>query len=281
MENNKNSKEQLNRDRIVCATCSEGVWQQPLCVSDLTLEKAILICLAQSPQKSPHCKSVCVLSQYIGFFQLSGDCFIKTHGSESQDQESKKQARKNKKHDHYSKSITWANIFVMWRHYYEWNLLPRGNFWICFSRMQFSCHYQSAHQSYKQINRLFSLVLLINFIFTFFDKCVLISLQHLCYQWVLKLDISISSLVKSYLLWKIIIIIIMMVMIASQKLFQKLFIMTLLWLLFPAVSMLCYLNITPLNSLAPKGFLLSSHAVDYQTPRHEIHVIDRGWTAID
>ena len=38
---------------------------------------------------------------------------IKTHGSEWQGQETKKQAYKNKNFNHYCESITRANVFVM------------------------------------------------------------------------------------------------------------------------------------------------------------------------
>ena len=65
---------------------------------------------------------------------------------------------------------------------------------------------------------------------TFFDKHgnitkqIVISPQHFCCWWVLKPDISISSLVKKLLLWKIIIF--MMVVLF----------MTFLWLLFTAAT---------------------------------------------
>ena len=52
-----NLEDQLIRDRIVCGTCSEDVWQRLLRVDDLTLEKALSICRADAVSKKS--------SQYI------------------------------------------------------------------------------------------------------------------------------------------------------------------------------------------------------------------------
>ena len=78
---------------------------------------------------------------------------IKIHGSESQGQESTKQACKNKKkRDLYCDSITQANIFVKMMSLLQ--VKPSTTQQLEFTWhaiMQYSCHCQSARQSYNQM----------------------------------------------------------------------------------------------------------------------------------